>query len=69
MPVQSLKQRKCFSKNADISVVFNFSPYISQPFFDLIPLFLCSLERKFPEFYKKLPTILPNEFFNSQKNI
>ena len=65
--IQSWKQRKHFCQNTNILVVFSLFeggrhllPHFSQPFFHKIIMFLCLLERKFPELFKTHPT-----FFSS----
>ena len=44
-------------------------PHFSQPFFHKIIMFLCLLERKFPELFKTHPTFFSSALKKAKKNI
>ena len=74
--IQSWKQRKHFCQNTNILVVFSLFkggrhllPHFSQPFFHKIIMFLCLLERKFPELFKTHPTFFSSALQKAKKSI
>ena len=73
--IQSWKQRKRFCQNTNILVVFSLFeggrhllPHFSQPFFHKIIMFLCLLERKFPELFKTHPTFFSSALQKAKKS-
>ena len=74
--VQSWKQRTHFCKDAQILAVFSFlregtnlGTHFSQPFFDKIKAFLCTLDRKLPELLKTHPTFISLALLGAPKSI
>ena len=74
--VQSWKLRTHFCKDAQILAVFSFlrkganlGTHFSQPFFDKIKAFLCSLDRKLPELLKTHPTFITLALLGAPKSI
>merc|ERR1712016_290654 len=74
--IQSWKQRKHFCQNTNILVLFSLFegvrhllPHFSQPFFHKIIMFLCLLERKFPELFKTHPTFFSSALQKAKKSI
>ena len=73
--IQSWKQRKFFVKIQRFWCFFllfeggrHLLPHFSQPFFHKIIMFLCLLERKFPELFKTHPTFFSSAHQKAKKS-